>query len=229
VSEDVWQTAARPATMRRVVVDPVAPDPESVKQAADAIRAGGCIALPTDTLYGLAVNPFDATAVEKLFAVKGRESGRAVALIAADAEQVVERVGPLPPTARALATRFWPGPLTLILPAPRDLVPAVSSDGTVGVRVPDHAVARALCRAAGFPLTATSANISGGAATSSPDVVAGILADRIDLLVDAGPTPGGSPSTLVDVTGPAPRLVRAGAVAWADIQSCLEDDARRRY
>ncbi len=213
--------------MCRVVVDPKAPDVAAVKQAAEVLRAGGCIALPTDTLYGLAVNPFDVAAVEKLFAVKGRESGRAVALIGADTDQILERMGPLPPTARALAARFWPGPLTLILPAPRELPTAVSNNGTVGVRVPDHAVARAVCRAAGFPLTATSANLSGDAATSSPDVVARTLGDRIDLLVDAGATPGGPPSTLVDVTEPAPRLVRVGAVAWADIETCLRDDARR--
>ena len=214
--------------MRRVVVDPGNPDAAALKQAVDVIHAGGCVAVPTDTLYGLAVNPFDAAAVETLFTVKHRESGRAIPLIAADTAQVIDRLGPLPALALILAARFWPGPLTLILPAPHDLPSAVSGETrTVGVRVPNHAVARALCRAAGCPLTATSANISGDAATASPDVVARILGDRVELLLDAGLTPGGPPSTLVDITGLAPRLVRAGAVAWEDIEACLRSDARR--
>jgi L-threonylcarbamoyladenylate synthase len=128
---------------------------------------------------------------------------------------VRERLGELSPCAGRLAAHFWPGPLTLVIPAPGVLAGEVTGGmGTVAIRVPAHAVARALCDAAGVPLTATSANLSGRPPTNSPDVVAEELGARLDLLVDAGPTPGGSPSTIVDVTGAEPRLIRAGAVAW---------------
>jgi L-threonylcarbamoyladenylate synthase len=179
------------------------------------LRAGGIAAIPTDTLYGLAADPFNAAAVSRLFTIKDRDHGKAIPLVAADIEQVRNRFGPLPPLAERLATRLWPGPLTLVLHAP----PAVANEvtggsGTVGVRVPAHDVTRALCEAAGAPLTATSANISGRPATADPAVVASELGARIDLLVDAGVTAGGPPSTIVDVTGSEVRLIRAGAIAW---------------
>src|SRR6202023_2515471 len=118
---------------------------------------------------------------------------------------------------------FGPGPLTLLIAAPPSLAPGVvGGTGKVGVRIPAHAVARALCRACGLPLTATSANISGAAPSANPDAVERELGERIDVLVDSGTTAGGLPSTIVDVTGPAPLLVRAGAIGWDEIQACLK-------
>jgi L-threonylcarbamoyladenylate synthase len=190
--------------------------------AVRAIGEGGVIALPTDTLYGLGADPFRLDAVARVFAVKGRLAERALPLIAADIDQVADRLGRLPDLGRRLAARFWPGPLTLLLTAPPALAPDVSGGtGTVGVRVPAHAVARALCRACGTPLTATSANISGAAPSADPGEVERTLGARIDLLVDAGATPGGPPSTIVDATGASPRLVRQGAIAWEEIQEYL--------
>jgi len=190
--------------------------------AVRAIGEGGVIALPTDTLYGLGADPFRLDAVARVFAVKGRLAERALPLIAADIDQVADRLGRLPDLGRRLAARFWPGPLTLLLTAPPALAPDVSGGtGTVGVRVPAHAVARALCRACGTPLTATSANISGAAPAADPGEVERTLGARIDLLVDAGATPGGPPSTIVDATGASPRLVRQGAIAWEEIQEYL--------
>jgi L-threonylcarbamoyladenylate synthase len=127
------------------------------------------------------------------------------------------------PAAHRLAARFWPGPLTLVMPAPPRLAPEVTAgSGTVGVRVPSHAVARALCAAFERPVTATSANISGQPATDNPDEVAAKLAAVLDLLLDSGTTPGGPPSTIVDVTREEMRLIRAGAVSWEDVKACAQ-------
>jgi L-threonylcarbamoyladenylate synthase len=211
--------------MRRVLVDPGAPQRDAIEEAAKWIRAGGVVAIPTDTLYGLAADPFSAAAVQRVFAVKGRSAERALPLVAADAAQVVARLGRLSADAARLASRFWPGPLTLLVPAPRALARDVTGGtGRVGVRVPAHPVTRAICEAVGRPVTATSANISGEPATPDPSTVENTVGDRIDLLIDAGATPGGPPSTIVDATGSAPVLVREGAIGWADIEAWLRNE-----
>jgi L-threonylcarbamoyladenylate synthase len=207
--------------VRRIRIDPDRPEPRVIDEAVRSIRAGAVIAVPTDTLYGLAVDPFDEAAVARLFAAKGRSADIAVPLIAGDTTQVREHLGSLFPLAQCLVDRYWPGPLTLLLPAPTKLVAGVTAGtGKVGVRVPAHAVARALCAAAGVPLTATSANLSGTSPSANPDDIVRALDGRIDLLLDAGITPGGPASTIVDVTGEAPRLVRAGAISWEEIDAC---------
>jgi L-threonylcarbamoyladenylate synthase len=209
--------------MIRIVVDPARPDSGRIERAAAAIRTGRLAAIPTDTLYALAADPANATAVARLFEAKGRPGDSAVPLVAADLEQVVRIFGELPAAAARLAGRFWPGPLTLLLNAPETIAPQVNG-GTakIGVRVPAHPVAVALCRACGGPLTATSANISGSPPTDDPEAVIQALGHLIDLLVDGGRTPGGAPSTIVDVAGPQPQLVRAGAISWDEVRACLD-------
>jgi L-threonylcarbamoyladenylate synthase len=208
--------------VRRIVVDEASVNERALDEAVRAIRRGGLVAMPTDTLYGLGVDPFRADAVARVFDVKGRSAEKALPLLAADAAQVSEHIGTLPPLAARLASRFWPGPLTLLVAAPSALAAGVSGEtGKVGIRVPAHRVARALCQACGVPLTATSANISGEAPSANPDEVARALGSRIDVLIDAGTAPGGPPSTIVDATGEEPVLVRAGAIAWEEIQVCL--------
>ncbi|HEY7289821.1 MAG TPA: L-threonylcarbamoyladenylate synthase [Vicinamibacterales bacterium] len=208
--------------MRRVFVDPEAPQRDAIEEAATWIRSGGLAAIPTDTLYGLAANPFDASAVERVFAAKGRGSDQALPLIAADVAQVTRYVGRLPESAVRLAERFWPGPVTILLPAPAAIAPAVSGGtGRVGVRVPADAIARSVCAAVGHPVTATSANISGEPATDDPNRVEDTLGDVVDFLLDIGRTRGGLPSTIVDVTTEPPVLVRSGAVSWDQIQAIL--------
>ena len=198
-------------------------DAEGIAAAATAIRSGLVVAIPTDTLYGLAADPFHEAAVARVFEAKGRSPERAVPLIAADAEQVVASLGALSTVARRLADAFWPGPLTLLVKAPDALADIVTGrTGRVGVRVPAHATARALCRACATPLTATSANITDRPATNDPDEVARTLASRIELLVDDGKTPGGAPSTIVDVTADMPSLVRPGAVEWDRVLACVQ-------
>jgi L-threonylcarbamoyladenylate synthase len=209
--------------MRRVFVNPEAPHRDAVQEAATLIRRGGLIALPTDTLYGLAADPFRRDAVARVFEVKGRSGERALPLIAFDIAQVTASLGRLTPIGERLAAAYWPGPLTLLMAAPPAVASGVSAGtGRVGVRVPAAAVARAVCRAVGRPVTATSANVSGQPATADPDEVERTLGARIDLLLDGGPARGGAPSTIVDVTGGAPRLVRAGVIAWDEILACMD-------
>ncbi len=209
--------------MRRVAIggDPSA-NLAACVDAAAVISRGGVVSIPTDTLYGLAVDPFSSTAISRLFAVKGRTSERAVALIAADVEQVIAQLGALPPIARRLAAAYWPGPLTLLVARP-DSIPAELTGGSdrVGVRVPADDVARELCRACGHLLTATSANRSGEPASDDPDHIADVFASSdVELLLDAGKTPGGPPSTIVSVVGDDVQLVRPGAISWEDVQAC---------
>ncbi len=211
--------------MIRLRIDANLPDPAVIDTAAAAIRLGGLVALPTDTLYGLAADPFNREAVQRVFAVKRRSAGQPLPLVAADLAQLVRHIGELSPSVRRLALRFWPGPLTLLVAAPPAIVAeATGGTGRIGVRVPNHRVALDLCRACDRPLTATSANVSGQPASDDPDVVAASFSDRsqIDLLLDAGRTTGGPPSTIVDLTGDAARLVRAGAIGWEEILACLQ-------
>ena len=179
--------------MRRVFVDPLAPQSDAIQEAATWIRTGGIVAIPTDTLYGLAANPFDAkAAVARVFAAKGRPQSQALPLIAADAAQVEVAHRPLSAAAGRLARRFWPGPLTLLLPAPVTLArDVVGGTGRVGVRVPAHHIACAVAASVGTPITATSANVSGEPPTDDPDVVERTLGRVVDFLLDTGPTPGG--------------------------------------
>jgi L-threonylcarbamoyladenylate synthase len=210
--------------LTRIIVDPVRPDPDALARAATILRGGGVAAVPTDTLYGLAADPFNVAAVDRVFAIKGRMNDQALPLVAADSAQVREWIGGWSVLGDRLAGRFWPGPLTLVLPAPPTLASAVTGGrGTVGVRVPAHAVTRALCAAVGRPLTATSANRSGAPATEHPDVVAAALGLGVDVLVDAGATPGGPPSTIVDISTGEPRLIRAGAVSWDAVHECAQN------
>ena len=197
-------------------------DRESIEEAVAVLRAGGVVAYPTDTLYGLAVDPRSNTAVERLFAVKGRERTQAIPLIAGDIAQA-RLAGRFTAEALRLARASWPGPVSIVVDAQPALSRAlVNEDGTVAIRVPAQRYARDLAQAFGFCITSTSANLSGEPATASPDAVAVALADRIDLLLDAGTAPGGSPSTIVAFRDGAPVLVRAGAIAWERVLEFLE-------
>jgi len=215
--------------VRRVFVDPGAPQRDAIEEAAAWIRNGGVVAIPTDTLYGLAADPFSAAAVARVFAVKGRDADRALPLIAADISQATRHLGRLSDAGERLAERYWPGPLTLLVPAPRAIAADVhGGTGRVGVRVPRDTVAQAICRAVGTPITATSANISGERGTADPAEVERTLGRRIDLMIDIGATPGGAPSTIVDTTVTPPVLVRAGAVQWSEIQTWLDSGRTAR-
>ena len=206
--------------MRRVV-DPDRPAGAVIAEAADVLRRGGIVAYPTDTLYGLAVDPRNDIAVGRLFALKGRDAAGAIALIAADASQA-EHAGRFGAVERRLAAVFWPGPLTIVVRAGASFSERLAPRGTIGVRVPAHAVARALAAALGECITATSANPSGAAPPTSPDDVQHAFAGGIDLLLDAGPAPGGAPSSVVEVVESRVTLHRAGAIAWERVLESVE-------
>jgi len=209
--------------MRRVAIDARQPAAAALAEAVAILQAGGVVAMPTDTLYGLAADPFSSGAVARVFAVKGRSTDRAMPLVAADVDQVVNQLGPLSELAQRLASKYWPGPLTLLVARPSSIPADVAGGRTeIGVRVPAHAVTRELCRVSGRLLTATSANLSGAPPSNDPDDIERALRTGVDLLLDAGRTPGGPPSTIVDVTGREVRLVRAGAIAWEDVQTCMQ-------
>ena len=201
-------------------VDRESPDAAVMQQAAELLRAGLVIAYPTDTLYGLAVDPRNAAAVRRLFDLKGRPESSAPTQIAADAAQARE-AGAMSVGAERLAARWWPGAVTIVVSARPVLAPeALAGGSTVGIRVPDHPVAVALARAAGFCITATSANRSGATAVSTPDAIADTLPD-VDAVLDAGPAPGGPPSTIVNASTRDVTLVRAGAVPWERVLRSL--------
>jgi L-threonylcarbamoyladenylate synthase len=184
-------------------------------EATAILRRDGVLAFPTDTLYGLAADPRSERAVARLYRIKGRHVDQAIPLIAAGDAQLRAAGVTLPPLAARLSAAFWPGPLTILLPAWDELTPSLLAGGRqVAVRVPDHPVARALADALGYPITSTSANRSGDPASRDPGDVIRALGEDLDGIVDAGACPGGAPSTIVDVAGGSLRLVRAGAVPW---------------
>jgi L-threonylcarbamoyladenylate synthase len=207
--------------MRRVIVDADQSDAPAIAAAVDVLRAGGVVAFPTDTLYGLAVDPRRENAVARLFGLKGRDARTAMPLVASDLDQAM-LAGEIGSREVRLAQTFWPGPLSLAVP-PRPCIArhVLGSEETVAIRVPAHGVARALAAAFGFCVTATSANISGHPPSASAEAVAVALPD-IDLLLDGGPAPGGPPSTIVAFDRNGPLLRRAGAIAWDRVLKSLQ-------
>jgi L-threonylcarbamoyladenylate synthase len=195
-------------------VDPVAPDPAAIRQAAAVLQDGGLVAFPTETVYGLGANALDPEAVQGIFAAKGRPAYDPLIVHLAGPEALADVVAEVPPLVDTLAARFWPGPLTLVLPRGPRIPLAVTAGGpTVAVRVPAHPVALALIRAAGFPIAAPSANRFGHL---SPTQAAHVLDDLdgcIDVLLDGGPTPVGVESTVLSLVTPVPTILRPGGVS----------------
>ncbi|MGE5235305.1 MAG: L-threonylcarbamoyladenylate synthase [Acidobacteriota bacterium] len=185
----------------------------AVSATETVARAHGVIAIPTETFYGLAVPPDDARAVQRVLTAKGRPVDKALPVVAASLEQA-EQLVHVPSRWRERLAGVWPAPLTVVLPLRR---PLASASTTLAVRVPAHALLRALLLATG-PLTATSANLSGAPPIAEPDGVLASLGAWLELLLDGGVTPGGAPSTLIDLTGPQLRVLREGAwrvpLAW---------------
>ena len=197
----------------------------AVLGAAEQVLAeGGLIAFPTETFYGLGADPANAAAIAAIFAAKGRAAGEALPLIAADLHAARGIAAAWSETAERLAAQFWPGPLTLVVPVRAGAVVAGVTAGrdTIAVRVPGHPLARALASTApAGVLTATSANRSGSPALTTAAEVERALGAGTALIIDAGPSPGGLASTIVDLSGAAPRLIRQGPVPFERVLESL--------
>ena len=201
---------------RVLTIDPSAPDPQIIAEAVAVIRAGGLVAFPTETVYGLGANALDEQAVARIFHAKGRPATDPIIAHIADLRQLDVLARDVPPVARALAQRFWPGPLTLVV-LRRPIVPANLSAGraTVAVRMPSHPVALALITAAGVPIAAPSANRFSRPSPTTAAHVLDDLAGRIDLVLDGGPASIGVESSVIDLTVDPPVLLRPGGVTVA--------------
>ncbi len=196
-----------------------APTPAVLARAGALARAGEIVAFPTDTVYGVGTYAYNPAAVRNLYVVKGRPEDRPIPVLLDGPERLEAVARLVPPSARRVAERYWPGALTIVLPA-RELPREVTAGGeTVGVRVPDHEVALAIIRAAGGIMAVTSANLSGHPNLTMGVEVAAAL-PRLALVVD-GVAPGGVPSTVLDLAGPTPRVYRVGAIAVSELEATL--------
>ena len=191
-------------------------------EAVDCLRRGGLVAYPTDTLYGLGAAAGDDRAVRRLFQAKNRSLGNPLPILVASVDTAQEIAQMEPSLALRLASHFWPGGLALVLPrSPGFHSLALAGGDTVAVRVPNHRVPLALIRELGQPLTGTSANISGRPPPLTATEVAEQLGERIDIIIDGGRCPGGIESTVIDLTGESPRLLREGAISRAELESVI--------
>ncbi|MBI5945885.1 MAG: threonylcarbamoyl-AMP synthase [Chloroflexi bacterium] len=192
-----------------------------IRSALNILRSGGIVAFPTDTVYGLGALAFNNDAINSIYLAKNRPIEKAIPILIGDLSDLEKVADNTPDMAIRFAARFWPGPLTCIVPKKQTLPLAVSATSTVAVRIPNHADALALLRAAG-PMAVTSANISGGANPTSAQEVYEQLNGRIPLILDGGTTPGGVPSTLVDCTGHIPVILREGPISLDELVAALK-------
>jgi L-threonylcarbamoyladenylate synthase len=191
-------------------------------EARVVLERHGVMAAPTETFYALSVDPFQEDALARLFALKERAPGKPVLVLVSGADMLPQVVAAVPEAASRLMARFWPGPLTIIFPS-RPHLPRLltGGTGTIGVRQPRQELTGRLITALGHPITGTSANRAGCAPLVRAADVVQEFGDGVELILDAGPCPGGMPSTIVDVTGAAPRLVRAGAVPLVELAEII--------
>jgi L-threonylcarbamoyladenylate synthase len=191
-----------------------------IQSALKILQGGGIVAFPTDTVYGLGSLAFNNNAIESVYKAKDRPIEKAIPILIGDLSDFDKVADNIPNMALRFAARFWPGPLTCVVPKKQTLPLAVSATATVAVRIPDHHDARALLHAAG-PMAVTSANISGQQSPSTAQEVYDQLNGRIPLILDGGKTKGGIPSTLVDCTGEKPVILREGPVSLSELLAAL--------
>jgi L-threonylcarbamoyladenylate synthase len=213
----------REAPLTEIIrVDRDRPNPDDIARAADRLRRGGLVAFPTETVYGLGVHALDRDAVRRLFEAKGRPASDPLIVHVADVAQIAPLVSAIPTLVAPLAARFWPGPLTLVMPRSSSVPPEVTAGlPTVAIRVPAHPVAHALLAAAGIPVAAPSANLFSRPSPTRASHVLDDLNGRIDVIVDGGATDVGVESTVVDITVDPPELLRPGAVTLEQLRELI--------
>jgi len=205
--------SAPPIRTRIRAVDPEQPDVRAIAAAAAVVEAGGLVAFPTESFYGLGADALDSDAVARVFEVKGRPEHKALRVLVDSIDMAAGLAARVSDGARALMARYWPGPLTLVLEAAARVPVGLTGGGsTIGVRMPGHAVARALVRSAGRPITAPSANPSEAPPALTAAAVREYFEGRVELILDGGPTAGGAGSTVADCTVWPPRILRQGPV-----------------
>ncbi len=205
-------------------INPDAPEKEKIRQAGSVIRQGGLVAFPTDTVYGLGVDAFNETAISQVYKVKKRDRKKPLSILISKEEELHDLVTKIPEPAKVLMEKFWPGPLTLILPASNRLSKLLTANsGTIGVRIPDNKIALALIRESGVPITSPSANISGHPDPKSQEDVLRELGGEIDLVIDSGPSDSGLSSTVADLTGESLNILREGKISKTNLEEILNE------
>jgi L-threonylcarbamoyladenylate synthase len=203
-------------------INPRQPEYELVRQAMLILQAGGVVAYPTETFYGLAVDAMNGGAIERIFQIKGRQFSKPIALIAGSKYEIGNLVAEIPVAAQRLMRAFWPGPLTLLFSASLMINPRLTAGtGKIGIRVSSHPIADNLANSLSGPITATSANLSGAPECRTAGEVLTSLSDQVDLIIDGGPAPGGKGSTFMDITTDPPACLREGAIPLKIIQDAL--------
>lgn len=208
---------------RIVAVSPDEPRDGRLEEAAEVLRRGGVVALPTETFYGLAVDAFQPAALTRLNRIKRKADNSPILLLLSGPEQLGQVAASGSPALDALSHRFWPGPLTLVVAAAKGVPPEISGGrGTVGVRVPGMLLPRRLAQLLGRPITGVSANLHREAPCRTAEEVVRTFDDQVDMVLDGGEAPGGAPSTIIDLTGPRPIVLRPGLVPLSALKPFLE-------
>ncbi len=203
----------------------VLPEHDEYEQAVQTLQQGGIVAYPTETFYGLAVDPANASAVASLYRLKQRESAKAISLLVPDLTALSSYIGQFPASYKVLVKRFWPGPLTLIFdPADNNLQHLSKNNLGLAIRVSSHPVAHTFCHLFGGAITASSANISGEDALCSAEAVREVFGDTISYILDGGETPGVSGSTIIKCKGNECHMLRHGIISQAAIRNALPDN-----
>ena len=206
----------------RLKIDPVTPDDKTLAEVEEILRAGGVVAFPTETFYGLGADARREATVAKIFRLKDRAVQNPISVIVETDREVIPLVEKLPAAAQILMNKFWPGALTIVFAASRAVLPHLTAGtGKIGIRVSSHPIARLIAKGLAGPLTATSANLSGAPECSTAAAVLRVFGDSLDAVIDGGTTTGGLGSTIIDVTVSPPLILRDGVVSRANILDAL--------
>jgi len=208
---------------QKLLIDPFNPQPELILKAAGLIKKGGVVLFPTRCLYGLGADAFNPEAVDRIFRIKQRPYNKPVSVLIKDTKDLHILVKHIPSTAKCIMDYFWPGQITIVFEAKSTISRNLTGGtGKIGIRLPEHPVALSLVKKVNSPITGTSANISGKTGCSAISDLDVQIADKIDIMLDAGPLKGGTGSTVVDVTTSFPTILREGYVSAKNIFSVLE-------